>query len=126
MIDPTDLTYWIRLPQNAPELHKDLLSDRLKTREQFLDTVLDCGKVLGDVQCAGIICARLENELQKQSWTGVEACLIAATALIAHLPDSESQVLPRLLQYTPHFPEHKFVRYVFFASMWFYFWTDKV
>ena len=103
---------WPRLPANAAQLHKELLDERLRAREQFTDTLLDCGRVIGDLECTQMICARLEQELQRgaEAWIGVEACLVGVSTFARHLPAAENTVLPQLLQHMSQLPENQFVR----------------
>jgi hypothetical protein len=98
-------------------MRKELLDEACRTRDEYEDTLLDSSAVLEAVTVLGLIGSRLESELGAAAgqdpavaWTGVEACLEAASVVASRVPGSDASVLPRFLELAPHFPEQQFVR----------------
>jgi len=106
----------LKLPEDFAQLSEDLAEDVHKFRDDVGGNLEDCCLILGPAAVLAIPATTLQNQMAAANstqgdWQVVEACLFAVQSVAKHVPETESTIIPPVLQILPQLSQlHSLVR----------------
>lgn len=105
----------LRYPSDGDAMTAEDRDEFREFRHIMGDVLKDCCVVLGDQESLSrpfqLLCSFIKSSPITSSWQEIEAPLFSLRSMGSEIADTESVMLPQIMQLIPHLPEHPKLRY---------------
>lgn len=99
------------MPEKVLFGHEKMSEEMVEKRCDWRDTVLDCSRVMGSVECLQTLCVSLQGEIDRggspgctMQWNKIESIFMCIQLISSGIPPDECTILPQLLALVLNFP----------------------